>query len=75
MLPADTVAPQLVQNRALLLLLVLDELEPKDEDEPPPSGLANDVGIDGLGMEGEPLLNDFADGPFVKNAFTGGVNR
>jgi len=60
----------LVQNR-VLLLLVLDEPGPKDEDEPP-IGLANDVGIDGLGIEGEPALND---GPFLKNAFTGGVKR
>ena len=63
-----------MQNRVLLLLLVLDELDPKDEDEPP-IGLANDVGIDGLGIEDEPVLNDGADGPFLKNAFTGGVKR
>ena len=74
MLPADRVAPQFVQNRMLLLLPVLDGREPKDEDEPP-IGLANDVGIDGLGIEGEPELNDGADGPLLKYAFTGGVKR
>lgn len=58
----------------LLLLLVLDELEPKDEDEPP-IGLANDVGIDGLGIEDAPVLNDGADGPLWKYAFTDGVKR
>jgi hypothetical protein len=70
------VAPQLVQNRVLLLLPALDGLgpEPKDEDEPP-IGLANDVGMDGRGIEGEPELSDGADGPLLKYAFTGGVKR
>jgi hypothetical protein len=63
-----------VQNRVLLLLPVLDGWEPKDEDEPP-IGFANDVGIDGLGIEGAPELSDGADGPLLKNAFTGGVKR
>jgi hypothetical protein len=58
----------------MLLLLVLDGRELKDEDEPP-IGFANDVGIDGLGIEGEPELSDGADGPFLKYAFTRGVNR
>ena len=59
-----------MQNR-VLLLLVLDEPGPKDEDEPP-MGLANEVGMDGLGIEDDLVLND---GPFLKNAFTGEVKR
>jgi len=60
----------------LLLLVLLEGREPelKDEDEPP-IGFANDVGIDGLGIEGEPELSDGADGPPLKYAFTGGVKR
>ncbi len=72
MLPADRVAPQFVQNRVLLLLVL--GREPKDEDDPP-IGFAKDVGMDGLGIEGEPELSDGADGPLLKYAFTGGVNR
>jgi len=63
-----------VQNRVLLLVLEGREPDPNDEDEPP-IGLANDVGIEGLGIEGEPVLNDGADGPFLKYPFTGGVKR
>lgn len=62
-----------MQNR-VLLLLVLDEPGPKDEDEPP-MGLANEVGMDGLGIEDDLVLNDVDDGPFLKNVFTGGVKR
>jgi len=64
-----------VQNRVLLLVLEGREPDPNDEDEPPPIGLANDVGIEGLGIEGEAVLNDGADGPLLKYAFTGGVKR
>jgi len=61
-----------VQNR-VLLPLVLDEPGPKDEDEPP-MGLANEVDMDGLGIEDDLVLN-VDDGPFLKNVFTGGVKR